>query len=154
MEHGSARIGEVFNFGMLHLEWPTALFILIVFVVTMILLNSLLFKPVLRTLEARQSGIDKNTEETKNLAAASEKSESDYESKLVDVKEKIQQARQSSFDEALENSKRIIEEAREAIANKLTDAEKELVIERDNAMKEAATLTEGLAKLIKSKVLA
>jgi len=154
MEHGTARIGELFNFGMLHLEWPTALFILIVFAITMILLNGLLFKPVLRTLEARQSGIDKNTQETASLAAASEKSESDYESKLVNVREKIQQARQSSLDEALENSKRIIEGTKETITAKLAEAEKELVAERENAMKEAASLTEELSQLIKSKVLA
>lgn len=154
MEHGSVRIGEVFNFGMLHLEWPTALFILIVFVVTMVLLNSLLFKPILRTLEARQSRIDKNTNDTNSVLAESEKSERDYESKLVEVREKIQQTRQTSLDEALEISQRILGNTKDTIAVKLEEAEKELVKERVNAMKEAASLTEGLAQLIKTKVLA
>ncbi len=154
MEHGSARIGEIFDFGMLHLEWPTALFILIVFVVTMILLNNLLFKPILKTLELRQSGIDKSTQETESLASSCTKTESDYEAKLIDVREKIQLARQSSLDEALEHSKRILGETKNAITAKLEESEKELVIERENALKEAASLTEGLAQLIKSKVLA
>ena len=139
---------------MLHLEWPTALFILIVFVVTMVLLNSLLFKPILRTLEARQSRIDKNTNDTNSVLAESEKSERDYESKLVEVREKIQQTRQTSLDEALEISQRILGNTKDTIAVKLEEAEKELVKERVNAMKEAASLTEGLAQLIKTKVLA
>ncbi|MBT3227326.1 MAG: ATP synthase F0 subunit B [Deltaproteobacteria bacterium] len=154
MEHGSARIGEIFDFGMLHLEWTTALFILVVFVVTIIFLNSLLFKPVLRTLELRQSGIDKSTQETEALTSSCAKAESNYESKLIDVREKIQLARQSSLDEALENSRRIIGETKDTIAAKLEEAEKELIQERENALREAASLTEGLAQLIKSKVLA
>lgn len=154
MEHGSARIGEVFNFGMLHLEWPTALFILIVFIVTTILLNTLLFKPILRTLEARQSQIDDQLGQTEGLSASIEKSENDYESKLSDVREKIQQTRQTALNEALDSSKQIIGDTRDTITTKLEAAEKELVTERENALKEAASLTEGLAQLIKSKVLA
>ncbi|MBU2645679.1 ATP synthase F0 subunit B [bacterium] len=154
MEHGSARIGEIFDFGMLHLEWPTALFILIVFVLTMILLNSLLFKPILRTLEARQSAIDKNISETEGLSASIEKSDQDYERRLADVREKIQQVRQSALNEALENSKQVIGKTKDTIATKLEEAHKELEKEREDALKEAASLTESLAQLIKSKVLA
>ncbi len=154
MAHGSARIGEIFNFGMLHLEWPTALFILVVFVVTMILLNSLLFKPILRTLEARQSQIDDHLSQTEGLSASIEKSESDYEAKMADVREKIQQTRQSALNEALENSKQIIGDTKDAIAANFEEAEKELEKERENALKEASSLTEGLAQLIKAKVLA
>lgn len=154
MEHGSARIGEVFNFGMLHLEWPTALFILVVFVVTMILLNSLLFKPIVRTLEARQAKVDDNIKQTQGLSASIEKSESDYEARLSDVREKINQTRQSALSEALESSKKIIGDTQDVVAGKLEEAEKELIKERDNALKEAASLTENLAQLIKSKVLA
>lgn len=154
MAHGSARIGEVFNFGMLHFEWPTALFILVVFVVTMIVLNTLLFKPILRTLEARQSQIDNNLKQTDELAASIEKSECDYETQLADVREKIQQTRQSALDEAMEKSKQIIGETKESIADKLAEAGTELNKERENALKEAASLTEGLAQLIKTKLLA
>lgn len=154
MAHGSAKIGEIFNFGMLHLEWPTALFILVVFLLTMILLNFLLFKPILRTLEARQSQVDDHLNQTENLSASIEKSESDYAAKMADVREKIQQTRQSALDEALENSKQIIGDTRDTITAKLEEAEKELEKERESALKEASSLTEGLAQLIKSKVLA
>jgi len=154
MAHGSERIGEVFNFGMLHLEWPTALFILVVFIVTMILLNALLFKPILRTLEARQTEMEASRKQTDGIKTAILNSESDYNAKLADVRLKIQSTRQSALEEAMEASKLIIGEARDKVVAKLEKAEQELTKERENALKEAASLTENLAKLIKSKVLA
>lgn len=154
MAHGSARVGEIFDFGMLHLEWPTALFILVVFVLTMILLNTLLFKPILRTLEARESKLNDQQKQTENLAVLIEKTENDYEAQLADVREKIQQSRQAALDEAMEESRRIIGDTKDAVASKIQEANKELDKERTDALKEAASLTEGLAQMIKSKVLA
>jgi len=154
MEHGSARIGQIFDFGMLHLEWPTALFILAVFLITMICLNLLLFKPIIRTLEARQSEVDKNIDEKESLSARIKQTEQDYQANLADVRETIQQIRQDALDEALNRSKQLIDQARKSISGKLDEAQKELNREREAALKEAATLTEGLSQLIKNKVLA
>ncbi len=154
MEHESARVGEIFNFGMLHLEWPTALFILVVFVLTMVVLNALLFKPILRTLEGRQSVIDKNNRETKEVSSSLEKSEQAYREQLSDVREKIQHARQQALNEALDEAKRIVDKTRESIGKKLEKAESELVEDRKTALKDAAALTEELSRIITSKVLA
>ncbi len=44
----------IFNFGLLHLEWTNALFVLAVFSVLVVLLHFLLFKPVLRTVLNRE----------------------------------------------------------------------------------------------------
>ena len=44
----------IFNFGLLHLEWTNALFVLTVFSVLVFLLHFLLFKPVLRTVLNRK----------------------------------------------------------------------------------------------------
>lgn len=154
MEQGSARIGEVFNFGLLHLEWPTALFVFVVFVLTVIVLNTFLFKPILRTLEARQSEIDSNKKNTTDLAQTIENSQKDYEAKLAEMRETVQQSRQEAVEEALANAKKMVESTKESVAKKLEEAEKELEGERNNALKEAASLTTDLAQLIKSKVLA
>ncbi len=154
MEHGSAKIGEVFNFGMLHLEWTTALFVFCCFILTMIVLNTMLFKPILRTLETRQSKLDKNKEESKNLAQTVEKSEQDYQGKLSEMKEAIQQSRQEALDEAMKKANQLVDDAKSAVSIKLEDSEKSLKQERSTALKDAASLTSELAQLIKSKVLA
>jgi len=154
MEHGSARVGEIFDFGMLHLEWPTALFILVIFLLTMFVLNALLFQPILKTLESRQKDLDQNKKETEDLARSIEKSDQDYQAKLAEMREEIQSSRQNAIDEALANAKQIVEQAKENINQKLADAEKELDQERQSALDQAASLTSDLTQLIKSKVLA
>ncbi|MBU3917238.1 ATP synthase F0 subunit B [bacterium] len=151
---GSAKIGEVFNFGMLHLEWPTALFLFVVFITTTIVLNTLLFKPILRTLESRRSEIDKNIDQSLNLSQAIENSEQDYQAKLAAVRDRIQQSRQQAIDEALSKANELIGNRKESIAKKLETAEKELAKELTESMKDAASLIEELSQLIKTKVLA
>jgi len=154
MEHGSARIGQIFDFGMLHLEWPTALFVLIVFFVTMFFLNYLLFKPILRTLEARQANIDKSLKGKEDLTAKIAQSEQDYQSKLSVMRNTIVQVRQRSLDEAVEESQKIINQSRDTVTAQLEKADQELANQRQAALQDAAALTEGLANLIKAKVLA
>ncbi len=154
MEHGSERIGEIFNFGMLHLEWPTALFVFVIFVLTITVLNTMLFKPILRTLEARQSELDKNKNDSKSLAQTIETSEQDYQAKLADLRETIQKTRQEAIEEAISSTREKVDQAKANTTKKLEDAEKELESERKSAMEQAATLTTELSQLIKSKVIA
>ena len=154
MEHGSARIGEIFDFGMLHLEWPTALFIFVIFLLTMIVMNTFLFKPILRTLEARQSELDKNKSKANELADTIEKSEEDYQAKLSDLRDTIQKTRQEALDEAISSAKQKLDQAKASVAKKIEDAEKELEAEHKSALEQAATLTGELSQLIKTKVLA
>jgi len=154
MENGTTRIGEIFNYGILHLEWPTALFIVIVFFLTMIILHNLLFRPILRTLEARESEIDKNNEQTEKSASDLDRLQQEYQTKLVAIREQIQQERQDALDEALQKAKEIVDKSRAAITNEIEDAEKALAEERNSAITEAETLVEGLAQTIKTKVLA
>lgn len=154
MENGTTRIGEIFNYGILHLEWPTALFIVIVFFLTMVILHNLLFRPILRTLEARESKINENNAKTEKTASELDHLQQQYQSKLGDIREQIQQERQNALDESSEKARVIIKNAKEAVTKEIEDAEKSLNEERNIALKEAESLVEGLAQLIKTKALA
>ncbi len=154
MEHGSERIGEIFDFGMLHLEWPTALFVFVMFLLTMIVLNTLLFKPILKTLEARQSALDQDRDKARNLEQTIENSEQDYHSKLAAMRESIQNSRHAAMEEALDNSRQKVTQAKTSVTQKLEMATKELEAEKKSALEQAASLTGELSQLIKSKVLA
>ena len=87
MEH-KAAIGEVFNFGVLHLEWPTALFIFVVFILTMLILNTLLFKPVLRSVEGRQGILDQRTGRLEEISQT-----------LTDFQEELKAKQKATYDE-------------------------------------------------------
>ncbi|MBT4287978.1 ATP synthase F0 subunit B [Candidatus Falkowbacteria bacterium] len=156
MEHGSVvtRPGQVFDFGLLHLEWTTALFILVVFVITMFLLNTLLFKPIIRTLEARQAGIDKNNDKVKGVNETVESSEKNYQEKLADVNTKIQASRLEALKIAKEEANKILEQVKASTSEKLDAAGKELADDQKKAMENVAGLSDELAQIINAKVLA
>mgnify|MGYP005629943753 FL=1 len=156
MEHGSVvtRPGQVFDFGLLHLEWTTALFILVVFVITMFLLNTLLFKPIIRTLEARQAGIDKNNDKVKGVNETVESSEKNYQEKLADVNTKIQASRLEALKIAKEEANKILEQVKASTREKLDAAGKELADDQKKAMENVAGLSDELAQIINAKVLA
>ncbi|MCP4298142.1 MAG: ATP synthase F0 subunit B [Proteobacteria bacterium] len=151
MEHG--RFGEIFNYGVLHLEWPTALFIFVAFMVTMFLLNHLLFAPILRTLDAREAEVNKNNEKVKSLEQKIEMSEKGYQDKIRDLQILIQDSRQKALNEAMDEAKVIISKARDNAEQTLAEAEKELSTIKNDALKEAAQLTGKLAELINTKAI-
>ena len=62
----------IFNFGLLHLEWTNALFVLTVFSVLVFLLHFLLFKPVLRTVLNREKNQGSSEKEILQLQAEKE----------------------------------------------------------------------------------
>lgn len=156
MENGTvvARPGQLFDFGLLHLEWTTALFILVVFVITMFLLNTLLFKPIIRTLEARQAGIDKNNDKVKGVNETVESSEKSYQEKLTDVNNKIQASRLEALKIAKEEANKILEQVKASTSEKLDAAGKELADDQKKAMENVAGLSDELAQIINAKVLA
>jgi len=154
MEHGTKVAGEVFNFGLLHLEWTTAAFVLVVFLITMILLNAWLFKPILRTLEGRQEKINKSDKKVNDLNVTVESSEKNYQEKLSDVNEKIRTARQEALKDAKEETNKILEQVKASTDATLVAAEKDLADDQKKAMDQVATLSKDLAQIINAKVLA
>ncbi len=155
MAHGTEEVmGEVFNYGLLHLEWPNALFIVVVFFTTMFFLNMWLFKPILRTIEARQAKVNKDNDGVKSLAATIDASEKDYEAQLAEVNEKIRVARQAALAEAKEEAGKILEQVKAESMKTLDTANKEIAGERQSALDQVAGLSEDLAQLINAKVLA
>lgn len=156
MEHGTVvtRPGQVFDFGLLHLEWTTALFIFVVFVITMFLLNTLLFKPILRTLEARQAGIDKNNDRVKGVSDTVEASEVKYQEQLSEVNKKIQASRLEALNSAKEEANKVLDQVKASTNEKLDAAGKELANDQKSAMDKVADLSNELAQIINAKVLA
>ncbi len=154
MEQVHPPAGEVFNFGLLHLEWTSALFVFVVFVITMFFLNILLFKPILRTLDARKAKLDANDDKVKGLNSTIESSEKDYKAKLSDVNEKIRLARQEALVSAKEEASKILEQVKASTSKKLDAAEKEITQDQKQAMDQVTGLSKDLAQLINAKVLA
>jgi F-type H+-transporting ATPase subunit b len=151
MEH--ERVGELFNYGVLHMEWPTALFIFVVFMITMFLLNRLLFVPIIRTLEAREAKAEKNKAKVDSLEQKIIISEKGYQEKVDSLHKKLLSFRQQALNEATEESKAIILEARQRTEKRLANAEQDISTAKAEALSEATQLTGNLAKLINLKAI-
>ncbi len=155
MEHKTAEVvtGEVFNYGLLHLEWTTALFIFIVFIITMFCLNTLLFKPIIRTLDARKAKVDKDNEEVKRLTDTIETSKNNYQEKLNAINEKIRATRKEALQEAKEQASKKFENVKSQADKNVTMASKELANSKSIALDQVAKLSQNLARVIHAKVL-
>ena len=151
MEHG--RIGEVFNFGVLHMEWPTALFIFVVFVITMFLLNVLLFKPILQTLEVRAAESGKGIDLLKQIEQDRGKLEEEYQSKMDRSRDELLSHREKIIGEAHRELEIIVGRSKKESAESLARAEEILSTEYQTAMDEVIPIAKTLAETVCSKVL-
>ncbi|MDT8445900.1 MAG: ATP synthase F0 subunit B [bacterium] len=149
-----ASFGEVFNFGVLHMEWPTATFIFVVFVITLFLLNSLLFQPLLRTLEAREQVLTGSDDRLGEIEKELGELQDHYLASLHKSQLENEEAHQAALKEASAQASNLISAARTDSTARLTQAEAEVAQEMDGAYKEAKDLAKGLAEMIQNKVLA
>ena len=126
----------------------------VVFIITMILLNQFLFKPILRTLEARQAKVDKNNSRSSELVASIESSEKDYQKSLAEVNETIRHARQEALQKAKDHANSVLTKVKEEAAVKIESAQADLAKNKDAALIEAETLSKELAEAITKNIIA
>lgn len=82
------------------------------FIALYFILNALLYKPVLKTLEERDKNIEGKKKETLDLEADLRKRLLDYENKLNDARAKAQEESLRIRQEGLDKEREIIENAR------------------------------------------
>ena len=152
MEH-KAPMGEIFNFGVLHLEWPTALFIFVVFSLTMLILNTMLFKPVLRSIEGRQSILDKRSGRLEEISKTLTDFQDELQAKSKATYEELGKHYQEAHAASASEAAGIISAAKETAQKAFDKSFAEIDEEKNKALKEAETLSATLAGLIHKKVL-
>lgn len=131
----------------------TLIYQMIGFVVLLFLMNSLLYKPLLKILSERDEKIDgtlKNASETENKVAGGL---AEYEKRLkeatisgIDAKNKLRQ-------EGLDHEKELIEAAREKGSAELGKMKRELEKSKREAVASLKTETKSIAQSIAEKIL-
>lgn len=105
----------IFNFGLLHLEWTNALFVLIVFSICAFFMNALLFKPVIRTLNNRiqwkGAGSDKIEHLQKNIDNAN--------LKIINIQKNSLQKMSSYREQQIKEVKKIADDILQKTRQKL-----------------------------------
>ncbi|MGK0289021.1 MAG: F-type H+-transporting ATPase subunit b [bacterium] len=144
---------EVFNFGILHMELNDAIFVFVVFVILMFALNTLLFKPLVRTLENRETEMEGHRKKEGGVASSISKAEAEYDAKLAEMKTEIDNARKSSRESATSQAKVIIDDVRSTVALIVEQSEKEIDSELNAAKGQVPALAKELSGLIVAKSL-
>ena len=147
------RYGAIFDYGILHLEWPTALFIFAVFTLTMLFLNTLLFKPLIRTLEGRAAilnqGNDRLDAIEAELAAAHEAFAAAQAKMLSEISEEFQ----ATMAAAQKQANELTDAAKKKAEQLLSTATAEIDEEMKTATEQAKDLAKELSAMIQTKVL-
>jgi len=149
----SEHLIPIFNYGVLHLELNTALFILVLFLTVMFLLNRLLFKPVLRTLDGRAALLTGIQSDNAHKEQEIAKLTREYETRLAKIRDEVDQLRKESRRESAKAVEGILSEARQAAQRKMSAALVELERDIQGARTEALAGAKGLAGQIARRVL-
>jgi F-type H+-transporting ATPase subunit b len=123
------------------------------FLILLVILNSLLFKPVLKVLDERDKFVSESTELQERLGSLTEESDTEYETRILAAKQEAMGIRGEHRSEALAGFRDVVGQAKEAGLAELEKARGALAAEADKSRKELAGEAETLAAGIAEKLL-
>ncbi|MEO0323433.1 MAG: ATP synthase F0 subunit B [Myxococcota bacterium] len=126
---------------------------LAVFFTAFVVLRTLVFKPVLAVLEAREQATDGAREQAKQLQKEAAASGSDFEDKLRALRADAAEKRDALRGEGKRTEATLLAKVREDTEKQLAEAEARLASEAARLRSEVQGGTPALAKQIASKLL-
>ncbi|MBW2559411.1 MAG: ATP synthase F0 subunit B [Deltaproteobacteria bacterium] len=123
------------------------------FLVLIVILNFLLFRPVLRIIAERNKKIEESQEEVTSLDETIERKMAQYEEKIRQARAEAAIQRDAVKEEGTEQGKEIIGTVRDEISKKLEGFKAQLQTETDAARVSLREQTEMIAAEISEKVL-
>ena len=143
----------IFNFGLLHLEWTNALFVLTVFSVLVFLLHFLLFKPVLRTVLNREKNQGSSEKEILQLQA--EKEQTIQKTQEVEKQANLEMSlyRASQLKQTKEKLDRILNEKKMQLEKKSQEVRLEYQKNFKSIEENIESLSDEMVEELKIKVV-
>lgn len=123
------------------------------FLILLIVLNFLLFKPILRVLDEREKLVKESTEIKGRLNTLADEGIVRYEKELVDAKQQAMGIRTSTRGEVMAEFRQQVLQAKEDNLKELEDARQKISTEAESTRKTLIKEAEGLAEDIASKLV-
>ena len=123
------------------------------FMILLVVLNALLFKPLRAALKARKETIEGSKAKVQDIDEQVQAQIARYEAQLQDARQQGGQERSSLRKTGQEEEVRILGEANRTAADKLQKITAQIQGEADSARQELRSQTDALAKEIAGKVL-
>lgn len=124
------------------------------FLLLMVLLNALFYKPLTKALDDRDAYIRSNQVDAKERLEKSERLAKQYEQELADSRRKAQAIIAAAQDDAQKIAAQQMAEAQQEAQAQREQAQKELDQQRDEAMRSLEQQVESLSRQILDKLLA
>lgn len=149
----SEYLVRIFDYGVLHLELNTALFILALFLTVTFVLNRLLFRPVLLTLDARAALVTAVREDNTRKQGEIDRLTAEYEARMDEIRAELDRFRQEARRETAQQVEGILSRARTQAEQRLATAMGELERDMQQVRKDVLQGAGQLAQQITRRVL-
>lgn len=149
----SPHLIRVFDYEILHMELNTVLYILVLALVVMFLMNRLLFRPVLRTLENRESLMETLQGNTAQRREEVQRLTEQYREDLARVREQVARVRAESHRETQQAVNEILAQARSEAQAEFDRAMQDLQGQFDQARARVSDTAHTLAEQATRRVL-
>jgi F-type H+-transporting ATPase subunit b len=123
------------------------------FVILLVVLNALLFKPLRAALAARKATIDGDLAKARSLDGEIQAQVAEYEAKLQEARQRGSQERLALRQAALTEEARLLGGANEKASQRLQSLKEQVAAEAEAARQGLRAETEALARQVAGKVL-
>ncbi|BAT71673.1 F-type H+-transporting ATPase subunit b [Thermosulfidibacter takaii ABI70S6] len=131
----------------------TILIQMVIFIALVLTLNKLLYQPIFKIMDERQKVVEGSLEEAKRLSQETERMLSEYESKLIEARQKAVQVVNQAKIQAQEEQKEALTRARKEFEQSLAELRSRLEEEKQQAREKLRQMVNYLAILISEKIL-
>ena len=131
----------------------TVLVQIVVFLFVIIFMHYVLYRPYLRTLDARTEAVQGSREEAGELDARAAILMTEYDAKMLSARRDAKAVRDSLRTQGLSEQNEIVEEVREELGATLTGEREKISAQVEEARRQIKARSEGLAEAMVKKVL-
>ena len=145
--------GISIDYGMLHLQLATPTAVLVIILIMIFVLNKLLFKPVLRTLDNRRKTIEESQERVLSVNGELEILESELQKKLEDIRLEVLHLRNDGHEKGVSHRETMILEKRTELETELEKNLKKLNNQIEATKNSFSKLNQELSASISKQLL-
>jgi len=131
----------------------TAVVQFVLFVLTYLVANKLLFQPYLELRARRKAGIDGAREEAERMTAQADAKLADYEKSLAVARDRANEEGRKVRAEAANHEREVTDQARASAQKSIDEAQKRMRSETETARGQLMPQAEAIAKSIANKLL-
>lgn len=144
---------NIFDYDILFMDINTPLYIFVLVLIVMFFMQKLLFKPIQRTMDAREAHMDALHQRTRQHHAEIEQLTKDYNDRLDEVRSEVARVRQEARREAERTVAGILDRARQQIDADTKSAMADLELQVTQTRSELSQRATSLADEAITRVL-